>query len=375
MEDTHRAVVEVLSGNGRYACNGSCHDMQELLARLHEQAYAIVMVDIDPNPQQMLANLGQVVSMFGESNFVVLSTEMRSEWVLAAMRAGVRNYVLKSAIGADLPDVLDQLPRLDVRESSGKGVIITVLSAAGGCGATTLAVNLADELQRACGEPALLIDLDTFHGGVGAYLGLDGQYSLADVLAHNGHIDSALVLSTAVKHAGGLNVLLSPASTNFSSPRPLNFDNMASVLEACKHAAAFTVIDAPRTRMDLAAMLCVRSVMTLITLQLSVKDVCVARAILSALTARDVRWDSLKPVVNRYCRKRWMVGLDDAQKALGAAPLTLMRNDFSGASASVNFGKPLSQAARRSKLREDVAHLAGRVIAARAEIAAEATKR
>ena len=30
-----------------------------------------------------------------------------------------------------------------------------------------------------------------------------------------------------------------------------------------------------------------------------------------------------------------------------------MRNDFPGASASMNFGKPLSQVARRSKLRDE----------------------
>ena len=71
--------------------------------------------------------------------------------------------------------------------------------------------------------------------------------------------------------------------------------------------------------MDVAALLCVRSVMTLITLQLSVKDVCVARAILSALTVRDVRWDRLSRLSTATAGSDGWWALTTHRRPLGGA--------------------------------------------------------
>ena len=174
-----------LSGNGRYACNGSCQDMPELLARLHEQA--------SPSCWWTSTLIHTNVGEPGAGGFNVRRVQLRRAQQGNAKRVGSCGH---AGGGAELRLENRYLPRLPAMywtnfqgstpESSGKGVIITVLSAAGGCGCNDACGRscrrVAAGLRRA-GAPDRP---GHFPRGVGAYLGLDGQYSLADVLSHNG---------------------------------------------------------------------------------------------------------------------------------------------------------------------------------------------
>src|SRR6185312_6715325 len=96
---------------------------------------------------------------FPDTRFIVLSTAMGNELLLDAMKAGARHFLLKAAIVAELHDVLKRLSSDSAPSSTGAAV--TILSAGGGCGATTVAVNLAAELQlrgeAGHADPALVV--------------------------------------------------------------------------------------------------------------------------------------------------------------------------------------------------------------------------
>ncbi len=247
-----------------------------------------------------------------------------------------------------------------------------MLSAGGGCGATTLAIGIADVLARRAGEPAILIDMDTALGAVGSYLGLESPYGLADVLKHSGKIDVQLVLSTAVAHGDSLRVLLSPATANFAAPAALELRNLETVLNVCQQASPFTVIDAPRVQMELAATLARQSLLTLVILQQNVKDIRTARTILLGLADRGVPWTTMLPVVNRWRKRTPMVSFQDTQKALGVSTVLQVANDFKSALRSMNYGQPVAQAAGNSKLTKHLRELAAEVFAIRDKQAAAA---
>ena len=65
-----------------------------------------------------------------------------------------------------------------------RGSAVTILSAGGGCGATTLAVNLAAELGAIdpSSDPPLVVDLDYHYGAVSTYLAVQGDYGVLDLL-------------------------------------------------------------------------------------------------------------------------------------------------------------------------------------------------
>lgn len=330
-----------------------------LVARLETDPPDAVLLDIDPNPEQMLRDLAGLIRQFPAIPFVVLGRELVSDWILATMKAGAKYFQAKSCIDGELLDVLRRVAP-ESTEARSPGTMITVLSAGGGCGATTLAVNLADQLRLSCGSPSLLVDLDTCYGTVCEYLGLKAQYGLADVLAHTDRIDAQLVGSTVLTHSSGLQVLASPVSSNFTSPAVMNYEQLPWALEVFQQMSRYTVIDAPRVGMNVAQMLAAHSKATLIVFQLNVKDVRVARSMVLALKDRGVSAESLLAVACRTGDKHTMVKLDDARKVIGV-PMTDVCTDYRSAVRSMNLAQLLSQSAPRSALCRAVARLAARI--------------
>ena len=244
--------------------------------------------------------------------------------------------------------------------------MITVLSASGGCGATTVAVNLANELQLASSKSALVVDLDCCYGAVATHLGLHGEYGIADLLAREQELDPQLIRSTALVSSKNLHVLISPATTDPVSPAPLAYSRLGHAVSALKDAYKYTVIDAPRVPTEVAADLINRSDVTLLVLQLTVKDLKVMRTLLSGLRAQDVPTHRVLALVNRYRKRVSPITLADAERALDGLTIRCMSNDYRSAIDSLNFGRLLDQVAPRSVLRRELKQLAAEIVMAEA---------
>jgi pilus assembly protein CpaE len=354
-----RAVAGVAKAHPTLAAPPTlCQDLKELAKRLEERTLPVALVDLGAQPMEFLSTLEPLVRRFSETRFVLLGNDFQSDVILEAMQIGARNCLEKAKLDNDLPAVLKRLlPDIKASVASAGGRIITVLGASGGCGATTVAINCAEELSEDSGKPSLLVDLDVSFGSLGTFLGVHGQYGIADVFGQRGAIDAQLVTSTATTYSPNLHVLLSPATVNFSNPAHLSFERLDQMLTACRQSYRSTVVDAPRASMDVAGTLAQASEMTLVVFELAVIDIRSARAILTALTDRGISSESLVPVANRYRKRNPMLSFEDAEKALGNFALRRISNDFESAMRSVNFGQPLSKVAPRSVLRRDVRDL------------------
>jgi pilus assembly protein CpaE len=377
---TAMAVTSALQSNGKLAPEDVCRDLAALASRLERAPAPAALVDIDGDPHTMLAGMEPLARRFSETRFVALGGEMQHDLLLAAMQAGARHFLLKQAIGSDLNRVLKQI----CPDGNGRsvGVAVTILSAGGGCGATTVAVNLAAEMQllgasrvaasngKGNGEaahvdPALIVDLDSHYGAVAAYLGIEGEYGLIDLLNRPGPIDGQLVRSSALAHSETLHALISARRDRLGESGALDAHRLGEAIDACKSAYRWTVIDAPRVTIAAAAELARRSAMTLLLLQLSVKDIRAARRMIAGLREYGIPTNSIRVLGSRYRKRRMQIDPDEARKAMGLAdidqPLGLLSNDYYGVTEAVNLGKPLAQAAPRSDFRRDLKRLAGEI--------------
>ncbi len=337
---------------------GVYRDLMTLLTELERGAIPVVVVDVGADPMKMLDALEPVVNQYVQSRFVVLAEDASADVMMRAMQIGVRHVQRKSTVQGELPSVLQRLAQGVELRGVKLGRMYTILSAAGGCGATTIAVNLAHELQLLRSESALLVDLDYAYGAVGAYLGLHGRYGVADVFRYSGTIDSHLVRTTATRVSDNLYALLSPASINLAEAGPVPPAPLEHVIPAFRRGFGHTVVDAPRAPIDIAETLALASELTYIVLQPTVKDVRHAKAMLTALTSRGVTPRRLRPLLNRHRKRRQMITVADAQKALGDFPLECLSNDYTSVVRSINYGQPLADAAPRSHLRRELTKLA-----------------
>ncbi len=335
----------------------TCRDAATLAARLGEQGARLVLMDLEPDQTSALAALAALTGRFPEARFVVLCRELSADVLLAAMQAGARHGLRRDALAAELSGVVQ---RLGGDGSARAGQLATVLSASGGCGCTTVAIALAEELRQAGESSVLLIDLDAHYGASAAYLGIKGQYGVADVLARPGAIDSQLVSSTACYYGEDFQVLLSPVSVNPSEPATLDWKRLPELLDACRQSWRYTVVDASRVPPAAAAALVGVSALSLLVMELAVVDIRNANSMLQSLRDRNAGSDVV-PVANRFAKRQTAPGLQDAKDALGREVATIA-NDFPAALRALNHGQPVPRSAPKSALCEDIRRLAARLL-------------
>ncbi|MBA4358324.1 MAG: hypothetical protein C0405_11445, partial [Desulfovibrio sp.] len=175
------------------------------------------------------------------------------ELLLAAMRAGISEYLAEPVREADLRAALERLhgrrsqsaqaqaqsPAQSQAPAPG-GRILLVLGAKGGIGATTVAVNLADALNRLGPGRTALLDLAQPQGETPIFLDLEHAYTWADVAQNIERLDATYLESVMARHHSGLAVLPGPG---FSSEAALAPAVLRQILELLRRSYAQVVID------------------------------------------------------------------------------------------------------------------------------------
>lgn len=355
-------IKSALEGSDMLNLAGVCKETSELRSHLSSKKVQAVIVDIDPDPSRILYELANILTAHPKIYIVVVCSHFTKKLALQAMQAGVRHYLEKNTIASELTQELQQLIHGSAKKEAGFGsTVISVFSAGGGCGATTVAINLANELKLMTSKPVLVIDLDSCYGTVSAYLGIKSEYGILDVLARKGLIDRHLIQSSAYAYKDDFHVLPSPASIKSPKDGSLQFDNLPRVLEACREFYQYTVIDAPRLAETDLARLAGLSDIALVVFQLTVKDVNFARSMVLSLTKSGIAGEKIMSVANRVKKRGPMVRLEDGKKAVGVKSLHAIRSDWRKAMKSVNSARPLAQAVQKSGLRSDFKKLAAKV--------------
>jgi pilus assembly protein CpaE len=360
-DTTANAIKSVIDKSEDLTLAGICQDVSELRNYLSNKKVQTVVVDIDPDPSQILHNLSGILTAYPKTYVVVVCSSFNKKLVVQAMQAGARHYLEKETIASELSNELKQLLQDGKRKEAGLGSVISIFSAGGGCGATTVAINLASELRLLASKPVLTIDLDSSYGTMSTYLGIKTRYGISDVLSHKGLIDKHLITSSAYSYMDGFNVLASPASIESTRTKSLQFENLPAALEACRQVYGYTVIDAPRMPESTITNLASMSDVVLVVFQLTVKDVNFARSMVLSLTKSGIAGEKIISLVNRVKKRGPLVRLEDSKKAVGLNACLTIRSDWRKAMKSVNRGQPLAHVARGSGLRKDYRKLAAKV--------------
>lgn len=147
-------------------------------------------------------------------SIIALGDQMENQMILAAMRAGARDFVLS---GAPSREVINLIQRLQSQArspnipSSSLGVITTLVSARSGADTPMLALHLALAMQgRDKERKILLLDLGDPPGDTLTYLGISSSYTFIDAVRSLRRLDSMLIDNAFAKHDSGLNILAMP---------------------------------------------------------------------------------------------------------------------------------------------------------------------
>lgn len=295
-----------------------------------------------------------------------------------AIRAGVRE-VVKADDLTGLTAACDASVELtrQMRGDSGTpsstplslGRLVTVFSAKGGCGKTTVATNLSAALAKS-GRRVCLVDLDLAFGDVAIALQLFPDRGIADLAALGRRIDRTSVAAAVTNHSTNLDTILAPVEPG--AAETVSAELVGELLRVLKTMYDIVVVDTPPAFTDqvLTAFDASDHLALLTTLDVpALKNLKLALETLDLLGYARDRWHI---VLNRADSK---VGLSvaDVQKAL-KLPIAAQLPSSRAVPASINRGTPIVHDTPNHPVSAAVRKLAERLVAGAPAVVAEAAE-
>lgn len=236
----------------------------------------------------------------------------------------------------------------------------SVMSAVGGAGATTLAIELAEALVRAGKGKAraLLVDLNLADGAASAYLGAPANLALAQASAAPDRIDASLLEMFCAKVSDQFDLLAAPRDPRaFERTAP---HTVLRLLEVACQTYDWVIVDVPRQRQAWTTDVLWGSDEIIVASELTVPALLAARALTGEIEAELPNGPAPRVVLNRLAPRMFgpAPSLAEAERALGRKADGAITSDWEAAAASVNLGGSISRHRPRSRIVRDIEALA-----------------
>jgi Flp pilus assembly CpaE family ATPase len=179
---------------------------------------------------------------------ILARTEVDVALLTKALQSGVREVVpvadhaaLTAACRRSF-EVSRRMLTPPVEDESTPGQVVTVFAAKGGCGKTTLAINLGVALAR-LGRSVCVVDLDLAFGDVAISVQRDPVRTTVDALPMAGHLDVTGASSLLTGYQPGLDLLLAPVTPGDGEKIPPTV--VGELLAVLRTMFEFIVVDTP----------------------------------------------------------------------------------------------------------------------------------
>jgi pilus assembly protein CpaE len=307
-----------------------------ILRQLQDSRAEVVVVDIPAHDAQRAIRTIELIRATTLKIAIFANGEMtQPASIVASMRAGAGEYLDHSAGYEALLDALTRYSSIrGTPGGAGKAKVFTFLSAKGGSGCTTAAVNIAVALQQAHGD-VVLIDFAPI-GHAALHLNLRPQFGVLDALQNLHRLDVSLLDGLMTPTKEGMHLLAGPQQPYPSEPTP---GELARLFDLLVNHYRFVVVDAS-SRMDpTTRLLSDLSNAVLVVAQTDVVSLWSAGRIHAFLEEGTGR-DRLRMVLNRYKK---IPGFTDAdvEQVTSCKVLWKVPNAFHAVSPAIDHGTPI----------------------------------
>lgn len=308
-----------------------------ILRQLQESRAEVVVVDVSPRDVQRAVHAIELIKTTTLQIAIFASGEMtHPAGIVASMRAGAGEYIDSSA-GSDA--LLEALTRYSASRTrafgtAGRARVFTFLSAKGGAGCTTAAVNTALALQQTRGDVVLLDFAPIGHAAL--HLNLRPQFGVLDALQNLHRMDVSLLDGLMTTTDEGLHVLAGPQQPYPTEPTP---GELARLFDLVVNHYRFVVVDASSRLDPTTRLLSELSNAVLVVAQTDVVSLWSAGRIHSFLEEGTGR-DRLRIVLNRYKKIPGFTD-EDVQQVTNCKVLWKVPNAFQLISPSIDHGTPV----------------------------------
>jgi len=312
-----------------------------------------------------LAAIERLSGLYPQLAFIALCPQQTPEFLLQAMRAGVREVLPSPASAPALQASLERIAEKLERRSSGEGngKVLAFISCKGGSGATFIATNLGYALAAGGHKRVLLIDMNLHFGDASLFVSEHKPLATLSDVAHQIHrLDPSFLSSSTLSILPNYNVLAAPEDpAHASEVLPEHID---AIIKLARRQYDFIVLDVGRNLDAVSVRTLDHADMIFPILQTTLPYIRDGKRLLGMFRSLEYDKDKVHLIVNRH-DKGGEIRLQDLEAAYGTAIYRTVPNHYASAAASVNQGVPILKLDQASpitrSLREFAAALSGHV--------------
>jgi pilus assembly protein CpaE len=309
--------------------------------------------DLEPHDVDQLERLG---FMLPHTAFILMSPLQTPEFLLQAMRAGVREVVPAPPSATTLYPALRRIADKRESQANAGGKILAFVSCKGGSGATFIATNLGYALATLENKRVALFDLNLQFGDATLFVSEQKPMAtLADVAKQIHRLDASFLAGSMVSVTPNFGVLAAPEDPSYSEDvKPEHIDVL---LKLARRHYDFVLLDIGRTLDSVSVRALDQTDMIYPILQTTLPYIRDGKRLLGVFRSLDYNRDKVKLIVNRH-EKNGQIKLSDLEAAYGTGIFMTVPNHYDAAAASVNQGVPIQKLAAASPLSKALADFA-----------------
>lgn len=294
---------------------------------------------------------------------LLIASDASADFLLRAMRAGVREVIPTSASADALESALVRLQHKRSKKlPSHDGKVFAFLSCKGGSGATFLAANLAYALASEFGQRVALIDLNLQFGDAVIFVSESPPPSNVAELSRQIHrLDASLLAASMLEAAPNFFVLAAPDDPEHSAD--VKREHVQAIIELARRNYDYVVLDLSRSLdgVTLQALDMADTIFPVLHLTLPfIRD---GKRLLSIFHALGYPPAKIKLIVNRF-EKGGEISLQDMERAVDERVSHVVPNSYQAAATSVNLGIPIVKGNRSNPISKLLIELARGFVAA-----------
>ncbi|HEV3307994.1 MAG TPA: cellulose synthase operon protein YhjQ/BcsQ [Candidatus Sulfotelmatobacter sp.] len=308
-----------------------------ILRQIQDLRAEVVVIDISAeNPQSAIRAIELIQANTLQLAIFANGSMRQPAIIVASMRAGAGEYLDEDAGSEALLEALTRFSsnRTRTRGGAGKARIFTFLSAKGGAGATTAAVNTAVALQQSHGNVVLVDFAPVGHAQL--HLNLRPSFGVPDALQNLHRLDASLLEGLMTTCKDGLHLLAGPQQPYPSIPTPAE---LARLFDLLANHYRYVVVDASSRLDSTTRLLSDLSNAVLMIAQTDVVSLWSAGRIHAFLEEGAGR-NRLRMVLNRYKKIPGFTD-EDVEHSTRCKVLWKIPNAFQAVSPAIDHGTPV----------------------------------
>lgn len=335
--------------------------MESLTKFVGQEHPHLVILDGSGLATVQLEVLERLGVQYPNTAFIVLREVVTPEFLIAAMRIGVKDVLPLPLVHEDLVQAVKRVEsKFNLAATvQNQGKVIVFVAGKGGSGATFLACNLGYMLAAEHSVKVALLDLNLQFGDAVLFVSDHvPPNTLADVAGNISRLDASLLASSMVHILPNFGVLAAPEDAERAEE--VNAEHIDALLKLARTHYDYVILDIGRTLNATSVKALDYADYIFLVMQETLPFIRDSKRLISILQSLGYAKEKICLLINRYA-KSGDIQLSDVEATLGINVYETIPNSYQAVSASVNQGVPMMKIAKNDSVTKALHTIAQRL--------------